>query len=231
MFLTTASVSAMSLSTSSVRAEAKARGYTGVGWGAGGSSSRERRDAENFGSAMHLLELAHAEKMELQEKVKTIEKERDTATGSMQSMEKMLRDERCRASKLQDHVDVLRRELSQRQDRHRAEMEKAAQAPAALTKQLDQMIDNWQTERALRQNQRDQIAELQHKLQLAEGQLKAAKLCHEKIANQNMEAVTRAYNKEKEKLEQALKQKEREVATLQYKEEKRKAKKKSKKED
>ena len=221
----------MSLSTSAVRAEAKARGYSGAS-SAGGSTSRERRDAENFGCAMHLLEMERKEKTELQEKVQSLEKERDIAKETTRKVEKMLFQERKDTSKLRDQVAELRRELSSRQDRHKLEMEKGAQAPAALTSQLEHMTTNWQWEKNRRQNQHCQIAELQHKLSQAEGQLKgqqleAKKRLEEKEKNgkDNVETIARVLARERAD----WKIKDEELAQLRRKEEKKKMKKMEKK--
>ncbi len=221
----------MSLSTSQVRAEAKACGYKGAG-GAGGSTARERRDAENFGCAMHLLEMERKEKTELQEKLRSVEKERDIAKETTLKVERMLFQERKDTSRLRDQVAELRRELSLRQDRHKLELQKAALAPAALTSQLEQMTTNWQWEKNRRQHLAGQMEELQHKSGLAEGELKGqlerAKHqmeCQELKWREKVETIARelARNREESKV------KDEELAQLRQKEAKRKAKKMEKK--
>lgn len=217
----------MSLSTGAVRAQAKACGYKGAG-SAGGSTSRERRDAENFGCAMHLLEMERKEKAELQEKVQSVEKERDVAKGTTLKVEKMLFQERKDTSRLRDQVAELRRELSSRQDRHKLELEKAALAPAALTSQLEQMTTNWQWEKNRRQHLYGQMEELKHKSSLAEGDLKGqlerAKKqleLQENKGREKVETIARELAREREE----WKLKDEELAKLRQKEAKRKAKK------
>lgn len=202
-------VHVMSLSTGAVRAEAKACAYKGAG-SAGGSTSRERRDAENFECALHLLEMERKEKTELQEKVQSVEKERDVAKETTRKVEKMLFQERKDTARLRDQVAELRRELSSRQDRHKLEMQKAAVAPAALTSQLEHMTTNWQWEKNRRQNLCDQMEELQHKSKLAEAELKG-----------QLERAKKQLEEKDNQIARERKAKDEEMAQLRQKDEKR----------